>query len=266
MKRDLQAHIRSSRTKRRRKQLQTRLLVILSAAVVIGAGLLFYLSQSKFHVQEVRFSGLARVNENDIRAELEQELGERRWFFFPRQNLWFIGTTDVENALASVFSAIQSVSLKKDFPSTLHIEVMEYARWGVFCMGEGEHCMWIDQRGVAFENLSGALAESVPRVYERNAPPKELRTQVIESRLMEIANYFEGKEEFKHITMTLVHGEETVRIQTKDGWDILLLAKDDYEKTYRNVRLALDTEIKDRVSSLQYIDARVGNKLFYKFR
>ncbi|MBI2052756.1 MAG: hypothetical protein HYT34_00740 [Candidatus Ryanbacteria bacterium] len=59
--------------------------------------------------------------------------------------------------------------------------------------------------------------------------------------------------------------DSTLRLKTRAGWEILLLENVNAEDAYKNLKVTLG-EIKNKVSSLEYIDLRFGNKVFYKFK
>ncbi|MFH1956540.1 MAG: hypothetical protein ABIJ28_02740, partial [Patescibacteria group bacterium] len=54
--------------------------------------------------------------------------------------------------------------------------------------------------------------------------------------------------------------------QTEEDWYILLSERSDYKLSLDNLKIALREQIKEKRSELEYIDLRLENKVFYKFK
>ena len=87
---------------------------------------------------------------------------------------------------------------------------------------------------------------------------------------MKLIAYFNERsasnEQMRSLQFTIGEQDRTVHAITRAGWEILLLEDTDPEAAYKNLELALEREIKDKIASLDYIDLRFGNRIFYKFR
>ena len=72
--------------------------------------------------------------------------------------------------------------------------------------------------------------------------------------------------DLQSVQFTLAQKDATIRVTTRAGWSILLLENTGPENAYKNLRVALGTEVKAKIAQLEYVDLRFGNRIFYKFR
>ena len=81
--------------------------------------------------------------------------------------------------------------------------------------------------------------------------------------------YFKPKEKLNlnvigYQLFSKIPGE--IRVTVSDGFKIYFNRDDDLENAFVVIKTVLEEEIKEKRSRLDYIDARFGNKVFYKLR
>ena len=52
----------------------------------------------------------------------------------------------------------------------------------------------------------------------------------------------------------------------EEGWKIILNAQNEPKSAYLNLITALEANIKDKRARLDYIDLRLGNKIYFKYK
>ena len=60
--------------------------------------------------------------------------------------------------------------------------------------------------------------------------------------------------------------ENIYEFYTQEGWKIILNDKNEPRSAYLNLITALDANIKDKRAKLDYIDLRLGNKIYFKYK
>ena len=68
------------------------------------------------------------------------------------------------------------------------------------------------------------------------------------------------------ITEVILRKENIYEFHTKEGWKIILNDKNEPKSAHLNLVTALDANIKDKRTKLDYIDLRLGNKIYFKYR
>ena len=262
----LSARIDSRRRQKRKQKIQEKIAFVFLGIVILAAGVSIFFSWEKFRISRITFSGLERTNEEALRAYIQDRLRERFVILFPRDNIFFFGPQRLSQGIMSSFPSIQSASVIRAFSSGLRFDIVEYREWGLYCFGDPERCLWIDENAHAFRDIANEQIDSFPKIRDESASDTRIGNMVISPRRMEIARFFNEREEFGTIEMIISKNAETLRVKAQAGWEILIREDGDLENAYKNVHIALQGEIKERVKDLEYIDLRLGNKIFYKFR
>ena len=68
------------------------------------------------------------------------------------------------------------------------------------------------------------------------------------------------------IAEMILKNENIYEFYTKEGWKIILNDKNEPKSAYLNLITALDANIKDKRTKLDYIDLRLGNKIYFKYK
>ncbi|MBI4652777.1 hypothetical protein HY750_00795 [Candidatus Kuenenbacteria bacterium] len=99
------------------------------------------------------------------------------------------------------------------------------------------------------------LKKMVPRLTD------EKENQKIISQQQPIVSKNNLEEEYKKLEKT------EIRVVAKDGFEIYFdIFFSDLDQQINTLRKVLDQEIKDKLSSLEYIDLRFGNRVYYKVK
>lgn len=263
-------HILESR-KRKTRSKYLRRLIAASLLFVIVTGILgWYLFSEKFYITQVTLEGRRRISEDDIHQYIQNYISEKKWYVMPQDRIWSVPAASLAAGMKSSFPTLKEVAVSKEYPHTLDIHIEEYDGWGVLCQGTPENCFWIDQQGVAFDGAQGFSGTIVPKIRDERNRQIKLGEQQLSVEMMNLITFFNGKalsdDNLQSLQFTIAEKDQTLRVRTRTGWEILLLESTDPEEAYRNLKTALVTDVRDKVSNLEYIDLRFGNRIFYKLK
>lgn len=253
-----------------RKRLIRRLMVffVMCGGVLVGIGWLLF--SSRFHINDIQVSAGKQTDSALIRDVVEHWLIGHMYHVIPKNTLLLLSTKDLKHEIISAFPTIRDATIIRRFPHTLQIDIIEYDAWGVLCYGEPEKCFWIDRDGTAFDNAPEFSGVIVPKIHDNRIQEYRLHRRYLSDKLMRLIAYFNERAVSSNYLQSLQfiidEKDATLRVRTRTGWDILLIESNDPEQAYKNLSLALNGEVKDRVAQLEYIDLRFGNRIFYKFR
>jgi cell division septal protein FtsQ len=260
----LRSKILAQRRSRRKKRAQKRLiLATLFFIVVLLAGAWFFLSD-RFQIERVTVSGSNLTDEEAVLTFVRSHISNNFAFVIPKSNIWFLGSSALAEGLASTFPAIKSARPVRVFPAGLHLDVEEHKPIATVCDPDIKICYLLDTRGYAFAKSQAGL-ENYPILHDEERKEFTLDEKVFDENIILMAKYFQDKFATGTIDVYVSRTDDTVTITTPSGWYILALKDADLEEIYENLRAALEGEIKDRISDLEYIDLRLGNRIFYKF-
>lgn len=220
-----------------------------------------------FRIKEIKISGNRVISNEEIRDSLNSFLYKKFLVFFNQNNIFLARGDNLKNIIFSDFPRILSIEIKKDiFNKTIDLRIIERKEAGIFCRGE---CYYIDKEGVIFEDApqtSGTLILMIKDNSEsgvemgRNAIDKEFMTELINLR-EELLNQL-GLKVIDFIIETDVLKD--LRVDTNEGWYILFDGSQDFKNQLQTLKLVLEEKIKEGRKNLEYVDLRIGNRVYYK--
>lgn len=255
--------------KRKRRFLLFKILLgigILSAALAIIV-ILFYVPSLR--VSSIFISGLDVNDETELRAELFQILEGRKWLIVPENHMFFLPKKNIEEFLASKYR-VRDFTVEKVFPSALDISITERKTWAIWCDGSGNNCLLLDRDGLAFEKSVILDGSAILKITDERDDDFLGENILLAEKFSKIAQLTEDVPKIIESDITSIRikkSGETYYLYSKRSTYLIIDAETDVAKALENLSLALNSgEIRDRRDSLEYIDLRFPDKVFYKFR
>lgn len=253
------------RDRRRRQRILLACICLLSAAGLVGGiGGVSHLEE--LAIREVQISGAAAIQPEALTASVHESLSDGRFHLFSRENMFLYPKRAIENTLAAQFPRIKDVALSR--PSLLAQAVVvtveertAYAKW---C---ADICYVMDSAGFVFAE---AAAEATEIGYQFRGGLATDRTPIgqwfLRGRLPQIVGFLEqlGAAGLPAISLT-VDTEKDFTVTLESGVQLYVSFDASMDTTMRNLRTTIETDsLQDRMSSLQYIDLRFGNRVYYR--
>lgn len=108
-----------------------------------------------FQIHDIRVNGTVRLNEAEVRDAVVGSLAFKRFFLLPGANYFFVQEDEVEDILSQRFP-LNSVTVTKEFPSTLDVSVVERISTIVYDDGNMYYLM----------GTTGKIVEPIQKVPE----------------------------------------------------------------------------------------------------
>jgi len=225
-------------------------------------------------ITAINISGNKSIKEELILEKINPQISGKYLNYINKDNLLLIRTGKIKKDILESFKIIRSVETKRKFPSGLEVQIFEREPKLVFC-GAGE-CFILDENEEAYDryalneeggknNFIVLTDESAKKinlgdfVLEKNYMEYilEIRDKLKEKTDLEIENNF--------MTPSLI--SKDIRVKTKEGWEIYFNQDISLEKEGEMLKAILDKKVeKDQRADLEYVDLRIDNKVFYKFK
>lgn len=245
--------------------------------ILLAFGVVYFLFFSEWlQINSVLVEGNKIIDKKLVLDAAEPYLHKKAFFVFPSNNYFFVPTSQIEKEIKNNFKRVSEVEVKRSFPNTVAIKIVEKKAVILFCSNEG--CVWVDEEGVAYNksSYSEALAESSEVVIVQdnshsNLPVGEL---VTDPTNVEFANnlwrFFPDKigKELDILSTPLPSAQE-IRAHTKEGWTVYLDMTLDLTKNLDLLSRVLNQELREKeggTTCLDYIDLRVVDRVFYKMK
>lgn len=238
--------------------------------IAIFAGIVAFFRIPYFQVQKIEVSGNSLINGEDLIGGIKAKLEGEYLGLFPKSNIFLIPKSKILAVLPQEFKRIKSITLYKKYFSAIAVKIEERSNAALYC--ETENCAYADENGFVFEKapyFSGAVfLKLIDQRMSGKTVEEYLGLNFIdESEFKKILEFAGLAAKIGNgITEVILKKENIYEFYTKEGWKIILNDKNEPQSAYLNLITALDANIKDKRTKLDYIDLRLGNKIYFKYK
>ncbi len=247
------------------------------ALTALGGAFYSVFLSDYFALKEVKISGLKSIAEENLRQEVKEILSRRKWMIGKLSN-YFLFSADLARAeIQGVFPKVGEIEIEKIYPRTLNVNVRERNAVGVWCLPAGnlanpdvlEHCFYFDEKGVIFEEAPKSFGGLMITIEDfRPIAGASLGATALEEG--EAVFFQEAKgliaENFSFgIKSFVITQRNEIEVVTSENWRVILDKKEGLKHQLSNLKYLLDDKIKERRRELEYVDLRLGNRLYYKY-
>lgn len=236
--------------------------------VIAGlVGLFLFLPQ--FSIRSVSIMGAHVLSVGDIESVAQSALAGRIWGVVPRAQFFLVSPDAIRDSIAQAFPRARTVHVARRFPHTLVVTVEEYEIWGVLCKNNNE-CSFISRDGTALDTTPNTEGSALAHIIDtRDSTITAGLPAFDEKTVRMLVAFTEGVPVAAgtpvQVSMLSDNYEGYMEVTTQENWRIIVDTEIDPERALENLKLVLAKEIPTR-DSLDYIDVRLPNKVFYKFR
>lgn len=263
------------RSRRQFSRIHLWIAISAIATVLIVGGGIYVLRLPYFQIKQIQFSGLAVIDESELRSEIINLLAGNYLAVVPKRNILLIRPGVLESSLQKKFPRVKKISIQRVLPDTLRTSIEERTLWAILCndlSGEQQapSCVYLDSSGFAMEHSPQSTGSLITKV-KTNISEINPGTQVFDPRLAEemvtlaqgLKKSIGGEPTSYEFSVKL---PEEIRVVMPEGFKIYFKRDDDFPHAFSVLKTVLEQEIKEKKSNLAYIDLRFGNKVFYKYK
>ena len=272
--------------KKRQKIFLNKIFLSVISLLTVFAGLSYLSGLKQLNITEVKINGNKSIDSEMAKIIAQKEITGNYLWFFPKTNILFYPKNNIKNELQNEFKRLKDAVFSIKDGKTLEISLIEREASYMWCdttLPEsdvaGQKCYFMDENGFIFDEaayFSGGVyfkfygkisveENSLSGTYfaKENFYKFILFKKVLENmKLKPVALYQEDNGDIKFF----LSRENSLSM----GPEIILKINSDFQKVAENLETALNTEplqsnFKNKYSSLLYIDLRFGNKVYYKF-
>lgn len=255
----------SSRIARRNKTAKIfGLFLKISLPTIFLAGIIFLLRADFMQIKKVAVAGNKDVRAEEVEKLALASLQGKYFFLIPKSNfLLFRKGALVEN-IKTGFERVGEASASRNLAGVLSIHIKERQGEFVWCSAT-EVCYLMDKNGMIF--TTALPAETWGKIIFRgNIDGNPIFAHFVQAEKM--PNYLKAIETLQNANFQISEinaelGDKAV-FKTDIG-DIFLNPEEDMPEAALNAIILInDVKSKNPSARFQYIDARFGNKVFYK--
>ena len=263
--------LRHSAVYKKRRKLQIVKTVFFGVLLlIILIGVVLILRMSTFTISEIQVKGLQSANTQDVIDEVESKLGGNYALILPRKNIFFYPKSTIRMDLLSKFRTFGDIQIKTIDTNKLEITVVEKNAVAISCRESVAitaktyaDCFFIDQNARPFQAVLGEPDQSLGRYVDLNV---NTASSTLSADIMNQVQKVKADLAGKNLTTSFVKivDSKTAEFQIVDNGKIIisLPVTDDFISI---LDTALNTKaLSSGAVAFEYIDARFGNKVFFK--
>jgi len=233
-----------------------------------------------FHIKTIEIKGATSIDKETVRKVIAGALEGSYALLIPYQFLWTAPEKRIIADISKTFPLVAEVQVKKEFPDKLSLLLRERTLFGIICNDrmtdettakdhKNVQCAYLDMEGIAYQKApqpSGFLITKISIDTPISAVPIRLVEPKTMSRILFLHNALPLIIDAEVVGYELIsHLSHEMRAVSSDGFTIIFKRDDEFDRTFNVLKTVLK-EIGNKRSSLDYIDLRFGNKVFYKER
>lgn len=260
----------ASSRKLRRKRLILKAVVFVFVFSGFFAGIVAFFRTPYLQVEKIEISGNNLINGDDLIGGIKVKLDGKYLGFFPKTNIFIIPKRKILAEIPQELKRIKNISIDKKYFGAIAVKIEERNNSALFC--QTENCAYADESGFVFEKAPYFSGAVFLKLIDQRMLDKTLEefigSNLIEEREFKKILEFGGltAKTGGGITEVVLKQENIYEFYTKEGWKIILNDKNEPRSAYLNLTTALDANIKDKRTKLDYIDLRLGNKIYFKYK
>lgn len=217
-------------------------------------------------------------DERELRTVLDELLAGRKALVIPRRFIFAVGSRNLEERLLTALPRFESITVAKRFPHALSISYVKRIFFALLCSdrtkSEIRSCGYVDRTGFIYEDAPEASGSLIVKI-QSDLPEVKIGMRAIdEATIRQMAIFGDGVRRISGLRLTayeltrMAPDELRLRVAPSTGGEFTLIVKknDDPESALQILQTVLVKEIKNRASRLDYVDLRLGSKVFYKYK
>lgn len=253
--------------RRRKKSIFTNFYFSFSvfASIIVLSTVGFFLFSPRFQIQELSVSGNKDISTEELKGIAEK--GMKTSFSFmgfdiSTASIFLSGNKGVDT-LMKTFPEIEKVSVKKNFPNGLSLEIVEktpFAVWTDFF--DASKCYLVDAKGSFIKNYNSEEEySSLIKINQREKIKDLDKKKALDSFSLI------GKELNSNsiVASSFDVYEEKVSVKSNIGCSIIFNINEDLDWQIEKLGIVLNnSKYSSNLNKLEYIDLRFGNQAIIK--
>jgi cell division septal protein FtsQ len=253
-------------SKRQKTRKYAGMFLKITLPVVVLVGFVFLLRAGFLQVKNFEISGAETVPQENIKNAALSFASGTNFFVIPKSNIIIFNKGKLAAALLATFPRIEKVDVAKNFfGQSVELRVTEREADFLWCSIQGE-CFNMTKDGLVFESYSAEAPRDkiiFEGVLDGNPIMKSFATPAQMQNYLSLVNTFKNAK----IVVTDINIELTDKATAKSNIGDIIFDPEgtDLSSVAQNAILLIN-QVKSKTPSAEfnYIDARFGNKMFYK--
>lgn len=249
-----------------------------------------------FVVRFVNVSGTKTIDSFALQQSIQQAIAGKYFYFIPKAKLFLVSPGNIATRLKTQYPLLLSVSVHREFPDKIEVEVEERMPLGIWCkrtVADSKYisgwdglqsrlaelnndsvvsCYDYDKNGTIFQPAPHTIGSLITKIYDYtpDAAGLNIGSQAMSPKQIDFLSAAQQSLEssFQLHTEVVLWGNlsEGAAFYVSDGWFVILDPNQDLHQQLAVMQSALSQSIGSNESSLAYIDLRIKNRAYYRYK
>lgn len=272
LRNDLYYRDRAAQRKKREWLSSTLKKVYLIVSLGTLACLVYFLFFTGwFKINKIVLIDNVEVSQTEIDQAVAKFKERKLLWVLPADNIFLLNKNDLNDHLLAEIPRLEQVEIEKKLTDVIKIKVKERQLLLVWVAGNQLH--YVDQYGSVCcrAALDEVVERDLPLVYDSNdrqvSPREEVVTRNFVGFLQDLHKKFPQQinVEIKKFWAPSILAKE-VHLETVGGWRVYFSIDRSVESQLDDLKVVMDEQIKGRIERVDYIDLRIDNWAYYKYK
>ncbi len=273
MKRGSFAKHPSTLRKERRKIFIVKIgFFIVLAFIISGLGILGS-NYLLIDTSATRVAGNVIVATDDIKDAVIRLVDGKYFGLIPKSNILFYPKEEILLALRSAFPILDMIEVKRENFSALSVLVVERKPYGVYCGGDlnvpNNTCIFVDKKGFLYKETP-TMTSSNFVIFKSASTSLDVNNVIFPSFFDSLKLFIAKLSDLRlEVKQVFENENKDLEILVKGDTKLFLAPPLDFDSAFENLKTVLSGSILKenlKVSDVEYIDLRFGNRVYYKLK
>jgi cell division septal protein FtsQ len=240
----------------------------------LGSAVYFIFYSPYFSIKSINISGLERINHEEIKGMVETQMAERRFFIFKQNNIFVFDENAASKNINEKY-ALKVFKIDKRLPEALIISVEERSPALIWKTSEKYYIVDWDGtiiREITPEEVSG-YQENQPGakmalVFDDSNASVGFKDKILSSETVLAISNLQINIPAAGLMISNFKvtdkNDSAIKCLTGEGWEIYFSVIGDLNAQLEKLRTFLKEKKSEDRKSLQYVDLRFTDRIYYK--
>jgi len=241
-------------------------VAIISGVVSIICGASLISSLSFFQVKNIEVLGVEGETAAAASEAAAADLSGETLYFFPNSNIFFVSAKSIAKNIVASSPEIASVKVSKKFFDTIVINIKTKNPVALWCLDQA--CDVLDSSGMAFDATTTFATSTFVTFGNGKIPHVGMSILPLSEFPSLMAFIYNLPQRGFHTSSVGIAENGEVRIYIATSSSLIVDPSKNLSESLANLDLLLTNKTSgmtvDQINSLQYLDLRFPDKIFYK--
>lgn len=227
-----------------------------------------FLYLPKFRIKNIEINGNKNLIQK-IRIVADEELNKKILFLIPKNNFFVFKKGNLKEKILQNAASIKTVEINKNFPDTIILNIEERTEAGFYCVdAEMSKCFSLDEEAVIFEKKTiNSEEKKLIFIASTSTEAVKQNDKIMDKKIFaEIISFSDSAEKILGLkTRKIILNRNEYNVFFENSF-YAIVNKEQINSAFENLKLILESQIKDKKNNLEYIDLRFQNKAFFKLK